>query len=86
MFCSVLVHCSGSSADLPERGGKMPDERAIQGLAGAAGYLCSAFDELSATGYDAWSSELKQLIDIVAAEISWLQQRETSIPMVRRQT
>jgi hypothetical protein len=62
----------------------MPDERAVQGLASAAGYLCSALDELSATGYDAWSSELKQLIDIVAAEISWLQQGD--VPLVRRQT
>ena len=28
----------------------MPAEKTIQGLAGAAGYLCSAYDELSAAG------------------------------------
>jgi hypothetical protein len=54
----------------------MPDETKVQGLAGAAGYLCSALDELAAAGYDAWSEELKSLIDIVAAEISWLEQPE----------
>jgi hypothetical protein len=64
----------------------MPDERAIQGLAGAAGYLCSAFDELTAAGYEGWSDEVRLLIEIVAAEISWLQQHEMSAPLVRRQT
>jgi hypothetical protein len=43
-------------------------------LAMAAGYLCSAYEELAAAGYDAWSNELRCLLDIVAAEMGWLQE------------
>jgi len=50
----------------------MPDQGRIQELAGAAGYLCSAYEELSMAGYMGWSSELKALIDIIGAEIDWL--------------
>jgi hypothetical protein len=57
----------------------MAEDRTVQGLAGAAAYLCSAIEELSAAGYDAWSAEVKQLIDILAAEITWIQQSEASV-------
>lgn len=51
----------------------MHDVAKIQELAEAAGHLCSALDELSAAGYESWSGELKHLMDIIAAEIAWLQ-------------
>jgi hypothetical protein len=51
----------------------MLDVKRIQELAGAAGYLCSAAEELSAAGYEVWGDELKALVDIIAAEISLLQ-------------
>jgi hypothetical protein len=49
------------------------DVKRIQELSGAAGYLCSAADELSAAGYEAWGKELKDLIEIIGAEIGLLQ-------------
>ena len=61
----------------------MPGEKNIQRVASAAGYLCSAEDELSAAGYDIWSRELRQLIDIITAELGWLQDSATNIPLVR---
>jgi hypothetical protein len=51
----------------------MLELKRIQELAGAVGYLCSAADELAAAGYDTWGDELKALIEIIAAEIGWLQ-------------
>ena len=44
-----------------------------RGLADAAGYLCSAHDELAAAGYDRWRDELRNLIDIISDEIGWLE-------------
>jgi hypothetical protein len=44
-----------------------------RGLADAAGYLCSAHDELAAAGYDRWRDELRDLIDIISNEIGWLE-------------
>lgn len=49
------------------------EPRKIRGLAGAAGHLCSAQDELAAAGYKDWSKELRDLIDTIAAEIAWLE-------------
>jgi len=54
----------------------MQDVKKVRELAEAASHLCSAFDELSGAGYDAWSNELKQMIDIIAAEIGWLQTQD----------
>lgn len=51
----------------------MQDLKRVQELAEAASHLCSAFDELSVAGYETWSNELKQMIEIIAAEIGWLQ-------------
>ena len=51
----------------------MLDVKRIQELSGAAGYLCSAAEELSAAGYEAWGKELKDLIEIIGAEIGLLQ-------------
>jgi len=64
----------------------MRGEKTIQGLAGAAGYLCSAYDELLAAGYDEWSRELRQLIDIIGAEVACLQESATNIALVRPQS
>lgn len=63
----------------------MPGKRKIQGLAGAAGFLCSAEDELAAAGYVLWSRELRELIDIIAAELGWLEDSATRMPLVRPQ-
>ena len=51
----------------------MSDVGKIHELSGAAGYLCSAVDELSAAGYDVWGEQVTQLIEIIGAEIGWLQ-------------
>jgi hypothetical protein len=45
-----------------------------RGLADAAGYLCSAHDELAAAGYERWRDELRDLIDIITNEIGWLEE------------
>lgn len=52
---------------------RMQEAKKVRELAEAASHLCAAFDELSAAGYGAWSDELKQFIEIIAAEIGWLQ-------------
>ncbi|HEY3066282.1 MAG TPA: hypothetical protein VGL09_10860 [Methylomirabilota bacterium] len=44
-----------------------------RGLADAAGYLCSAHDELAAAGYERWRDELRDLIEIISNEIGWLE-------------
>lgn len=54
----------------------MQDVKTVQDLAGAASYLCSAAEELAAAGYDAWAKEVKELLDIIAAEIAWVQERD----------
>ena len=51
----------------------MSEPLKIRWLAGAAGYLCSAHDELDAAGYDHWSRALHELIETIAAEIAWLE-------------
>ena len=56
----------------------MSDGKRVQELAEAASHLCAAFDELSDAGYASWSDEVKQLVDIIAAEIGWLQQRDVT--------
>jgi hypothetical protein len=61
------------------RGGTMPDNKKVQGLAAVSGYLCSACEELTAAGYRGWSSELEQLIEIIGMEIGWLE-RDAAIP------
>ncbi|MGH7278541.1 MAG: hypothetical protein ACREJG_07615 [Candidatus Rokuibacteriota bacterium] len=48
----------------------------VRGLAGAAGYLCSAQEELTEAGYSGWSAELQDLIEIITEEIGWLQAGE----------
>jgi len=53
----------------------MQETTTAQGLAGAAGHLCSAYEELVAAGYDGWSRELRALIEIIDAEIDWLRGR-----------
>jgi hypothetical protein len=55
----------------------MQDVKTVQDLAGAASYLCSAAEELAAAGYEVWGTEVKQLLEIIAAEIAWLQARDT---------
>lgn len=52
------------------------DLRKIRELAGAAGYLCCAHDELVAAGYAEWVAELCDLIDSIAVEIRRLEGRE----------
>lgn len=56
----------------------MQDYRKVRELAEAASHLCAALDELSDAGYPAWSDELRQLIDIIAAEIGWLQAHDVT--------
>jgi hypothetical protein len=56
----------------------MQELKKAQGLAGAAGHLCAAYEELAAAGYDGWSGELRMLIDIIDAEIEWLRSRDFS--------
>lgn len=53
----------------------MAGHTTIERIAAAAGHLCSAEDELSAAGYDLWSQELRHLIDIIAAELAWIDER-----------
>ena len=57
----------------------MPEATRAQALAGAAAYLCLAYEELAAAGYDAWSSEVRMLTEIIDAEIEWLRERESAI-------
>jgi hypothetical protein len=57
---------------------RMQEGRRVQELAEAASHLCAALDELSDAGYGAWSDEVKQLIDIIAAEIGWLQTHDVT--------
>ena len=54
----------------------MHDVKTVQDLAGAASYLCSAAEELAAAGYETWSDEVKQLLEIIAAEIAWVQEED----------
>ena len=56
----------------------MSDGEKIQQLACVAGYLCSAHDELLSAGYRLWGTELKRLIEIVAAEMAWLEKSRHS--------
>jgi hypothetical protein len=58
----------------------MAEPKKIQALAGATGYLCSAYDELSSAGYKAWSAELKQLIEILGIELDWLERESVKVP------
>ncbi len=62
----------------------MPAETKTQALAGVAGYLCAAHDELLSAGYEGWSAELRQLIDIVGIELDWLE-GESRVPAVPTQ-
>jgi hypothetical protein len=55
----------------------MHDVKAVQDLSGVASYLCAAAEELTEAGFDRWSEEVKQLLDIISAEIAWLQTRDT---------
>lgn len=54
-------------------------KKKTQGLAGAAGHLCAAHEELTAAGYDRWSSELRMLIEIIDAEIAWLRDQDRAV-------
>lgn len=56
----------------------MSEGEKIQQLAYAAGCLCSAHDELLRAGYRFWGAELTQLIEIVAAEMAWLEKSQHS--------
>jgi len=60
----------------------MRNETKIQVLAGAAASLCAALEEMSRLGYNDWSSELRQLIEIIGLEIDWLE-RETKLPLAQ---
>jgi hypothetical protein len=51
----------------------MHDAKTVRNLAGAASYLSVAAEELAAAGFDAWGEEVKHLLDIIAAEIAWLE-------------
>ena len=42
-------------------------------LARAAGYLCSAQDELAGTGYAEWAAALCHLLETINIELAWLQ-------------
>jgi hypothetical protein len=53
----------------------MPDMSRIRGLARVAGLLCSAHEELEATSYPEWAEELRELVQIIASEIDWLENR-----------
>ena len=53
----------------------------IQALAGATADLCSAYDELLSTGYNAWAAELKQLIEILGIELDWLERETVNAPV-----
>lgn len=57
----------------------MSDAKNAQGLAGVAAHLCSAYEELVAAGYAAWSTEIRMLIEIIDAEIEWVRDREIAI-------
>ena len=59
----------------------MSEPQKIQALAGATGYLCSAYDELLSAGYKAWSTELKQLIEILGIELDWLERDSVNAPV-----
>ena len=50
----------------------MQELRAMQRLASAAAQLCAAHEELAAAGYESWSQEIRQLIDIIDAEVDWI--------------
>ena len=51
----------------------MHDVKAVQDLAGVASYLCAAAEELANAGFDRWGEEVRQLLDIISAEIALLQ-------------
>jgi hypothetical protein len=53
----------------------------VQGLAGAAGHLCAACEELAAAGYEGWSREIKALIDIIDAEIGLIPRPRPDCPV-----
>lgn len=57
----------------------MQKVRKAEGLAGAAGYLCSAYEELRAAGYQTWSDELRMLMEIIDAEIDWFRDNDKTI-------
>jgi hypothetical protein len=58
----------------------MPDREKIQKLACAAGYLCSAQEELMNSGYALWGTELGYLIEIIGAEMAWLEGEKLARP------
>jgi hypothetical protein len=58
---------------------RMQEAKKVQELAEAASHLCAALDELSVAGYGPWSDEVKKLIDIIAAEIGWLQTQDVTL-------
>src|SRR5437868_11764894 len=60
---------------------KMSEPKKIEALAGATGYLCSAYDELLNAGYKAWGAELKQLIEILGIELDWLERDSVNAPV-----
>jgi hypothetical protein len=60
----------------------MQEVKKAQGLAGAAGHLCAAYEELMAAGYDSWSSELRLLIEIIDAEIAWLRDQDRPVQVI----
>jgi hypothetical protein len=51
----------------------MADVAKLHRLAGAAGYLCCAQDELLGTGHAKWVNELRELIETITMEIAWLE-------------
>jgi hypothetical protein len=51
----------------------MADRHRISELAGAAGFLCSARDELAAAGYSSLVRQLRGLIEMITLEIAWLE-------------
>lgn len=54
----------------------MQEVKKAQRLAGAAGDLYAAYEELTAAGYEGWSGEIRMLIDIIDAEIEWLRSHD----------
>lgn len=51
----------------------MPYPRLAGSLARAAGYLCSAHDELVRAGYAEWVDELCGLLETINMELTWLE-------------
>ena len=55
----------------------MDESRGFQGLNEAASHLCCALDELATSGYESLVISLRVLLEVIDAEISWLESGPT---------